>query len=127
MGHPDALLECVNLLADPDVAARTGAIRAIADAGRPDGVLLLRLKALLGDKEIEVTGECFGRCSVWIRRGRSISSRNSWIPGSRESASRLRWHWENRDRRRLSKYCARLGSAAGLPSSGGPYWWQSQC
>jgi hypothetical protein len=59
MGHPDALLECVTLLADPEIAARTGAIRAIADSGRPDGVLLLRLKTLLGDKEIEVTGECF--------------------------------------------------------------------
>lgn len=59
MGHPDALLECVTLLADPEIAARTGAIRAIADSGRPDGVLLLRLKALMGDKEIEVTGECF--------------------------------------------------------------------
>jgi hypothetical protein len=59
MGHPDALLECVTLLADPEIAARTGAIRAIADAGRPEGVLLLRLKTLLGDKEIEVTGECF--------------------------------------------------------------------
>jgi len=60
MGHPDALLECVTLLADPEIAARTGAIRAIADSGRPDGVLLLRLKTLLGDQEIEVTGECFG-------------------------------------------------------------------
>jgi hypothetical protein len=60
MGHPDALLECVTLLADTEIAARTGAIRAIADAGRPEGVLLLRLKSLLGDKEIEVTGECFG-------------------------------------------------------------------
>ncbi len=59
MGHPDALLECVTLLADPEIAARTGAIRAIADSGRPDGVLLLRLKTLLGDKEIDVTGECF--------------------------------------------------------------------
>ena len=59
MGHPDALLECVTLLADPEIAARTGAIRAIADAGRPEGVLLLRLKTLLGDKEIDVTGECF--------------------------------------------------------------------
>jgi len=58
MGHPDALLECVTLLADAEVPARTGAIRAIADSGRPDGVLLLRLKALLGDGEIEVTGEC---------------------------------------------------------------------
>ena len=60
MGHPDALLECVTLLVDPEIAARSGAIRAVADAGRPEGVLLLRLKALLGDKEIEVTGECFG-------------------------------------------------------------------
>lgn len=60
MGHPEALLECVTLLADPETAARAGAIRAIADAGRPEGVLLLRLKALLGDKETEVTGECFG-------------------------------------------------------------------
>ncbi len=60
MGHPDALLECVTLLADPEVAARTGTIRAIADSGRPDGVLLLRLKVLLGDDEQEVTGECFG-------------------------------------------------------------------
>lgn len=60
MGHPDALLECVTLLADPEIPARVGAIRAIADSGRPDGVLLLRLKALLGDKEMEVTAECFG-------------------------------------------------------------------
>jgi HEAT repeat protein len=60
MGHPDALLECVALLADSEIAARTGAVRAVADSGRPDGVLLLRLKTLLGDQEIEVTGECFG-------------------------------------------------------------------
>jgi hypothetical protein len=59
MGHPDALLECVTLLADPEIAARTGAVRAIADSGRPDGILLLRLKTLMGDKEIDVTGECF--------------------------------------------------------------------
>ncbi len=60
MGHPGALLECVTLLADPEIPARTGAIRAVADAGRPEGVLLLRLKTLLGDREIEVIGECFG-------------------------------------------------------------------
>lgn len=59
MGHPGALLECVALLADREVPARTGAVRAIAEAGRPEGVLLLRLKALVGDKEIDVTGECF--------------------------------------------------------------------
>lgn len=59
MGHPDALLECVTLLIDPEIAARAGAIRAIADAGRPEGVLLLRLKALMGDKEPDITAECF--------------------------------------------------------------------
>jgi hypothetical protein len=60
MGHPDALLECVTLLVDSEIPARVGAIRAIGEAGRPDGVLLLRLKTLLGDLEAEVTGECFG-------------------------------------------------------------------
>ena len=59
MGHPDALLECVNLLADKEVPARLGAIRAIADSGDIAGALLLRLKALVGDKEDEVIGECF--------------------------------------------------------------------
>lgn len=59
MGHPDALQECVTLLVDPDIPARAGAIRAVADAGRPEGVLLLRLKVLLGDKEPEITAECF--------------------------------------------------------------------
>jgi HEAT repeat protein len=59
MGHPDALVECVDLLADKEVAARIGAIRAIADSGDIAGMLVLRLKALLGDKEDEVLGECF--------------------------------------------------------------------
>ncbi len=59
MGHPDALVECVTLLADKEVAARIGAIRAIADSGDNAGVLLLRFKAIVGDKEDEVIGECF--------------------------------------------------------------------
>ena len=42
MMHPDALEECVTLLADAWVPARTGAIRAIGDSGRPEGLLLLR-------------------------------------------------------------------------------------
>jgi HEAT repeat protein len=59
MGHPGALLECVTLLADREVPARAGAIRAVGDAGRPEGVLLLRLKSLLGDREDEIVAECF--------------------------------------------------------------------
>lgn len=57
--HPDALLECVTLLADPEIPARAGAVRAIADAGLAEGVLLLRLKALIGDQDDEVMAECF--------------------------------------------------------------------
>jgi hypothetical protein len=59
MRHPDALIECVNLLADKEVPARVGAIRAIADSGDIAGTLLLRLKALTGDEDDEVLGECF--------------------------------------------------------------------
>ena len=59
MAHPDALPECVTLLVDREVAARAGAVRAIADAGVQEGALLLRLKALVGDPKIEVTAECF--------------------------------------------------------------------
>jgi hypothetical protein len=58
MRHPDALLECVTLLADPEIAARTGAVRALGESGQSEGMLLLRLKALLGDDE-EIMGECF--------------------------------------------------------------------
>ena len=59
MLHPDALPECVTLLADREPAARAGAVRAIADSGASEGGLLLRLKALLGDKDEQVTAECF--------------------------------------------------------------------
>lgn len=59
MSHPEALLECVTLLADPEPAARSGAVRAISETGQYAGVLLLRFKALIGDKDEEVTAECF--------------------------------------------------------------------
>ena len=59
MSHPDALLECVTLLADLETAARAGAARAISETGQFAGVLLLRYKALIGDKDEEVTAECF--------------------------------------------------------------------
>jgi HEAT repeats len=57
--HPDALDECVTLLADKEPAARAGAVRALADSGTREGLLLLRLKALTGDKSNEVMSECF--------------------------------------------------------------------
>jgi len=59
MSHPDALLECVTLLVDPQPAGRSGAVRAISETGQFAGVLLLRYKAMIGDKDEEVTAECF--------------------------------------------------------------------
>jgi HEAT repeat protein len=57
--YPDAMEELVRLVADKELGARIGAVRAIASAGDPASPLLLRLKALIGDSEAEVLGECF--------------------------------------------------------------------
>ena len=48
----------MTLLADPEIAARAGAVRALGESGQSEAMLLLRLKALLGDDE-EIMGECF--------------------------------------------------------------------
>jgi HEAT repeat protein len=47
------------LLADPEKPARLDAARAVAQLGRMEGVPVLRLKALSGDDDAEVIGECF--------------------------------------------------------------------
>ena len=57
--HPDALSDMVPLLVDPEAPARLGAIRAVAVNGGEAGFLLLKLKALAGDKEPEILAECF--------------------------------------------------------------------
>lgn len=59
MGYKDVLSELVDLLMDAEVQARIVAARAIAYADQPAGKLLLRLKILAGDREADVTGECF--------------------------------------------------------------------
>lgn len=58
MGHPEALLEILPLLAD-SLPARIGAVKAIAETGKPEGELLLRLHVIHGDSDAEVVGECF--------------------------------------------------------------------
>src|SRR6185369_1459478 len=47
MGHPEALLEILPMLKD-SVPARIGAIRAIAETGKPEAELLLRLHVIHG-------------------------------------------------------------------------------
>jgi HEAT repeat protein len=57
--YPNKLRELVNLLVDGEWQARAGAVRAIAAVGSETASLLLRLKALTGDKEPEVLADCF--------------------------------------------------------------------
>ncbi len=56
----DVLSEMADLLVDRFKLARIGAARAIAQLNSPDGIPLLRLKLLTGDKDPEVLGECAG-------------------------------------------------------------------
>jgi HEAT repeat protein len=55
----EVLLHLVDLLADPEAAARQDAVRAVGQLGTIEGTLLLRLKAMTGDEEPAVTGQCF--------------------------------------------------------------------
>jgi HEAT repeat protein len=58
--YPHKLRELVDLLVDREWQARVGAVRAIAAVGSDAAMLLLRFKALSGDKEPDVLAECFG-------------------------------------------------------------------
>ena len=53
------LRELVNLLVDKEWGARAGAVRAIATVGGDAASLLLRFKALTGDREPDVVSDCF--------------------------------------------------------------------
>ena len=58
-GYPRALVELTPLLHDAEAVARIGAVRAIACGNPREAELLLRAKALSGDAEPQVVGECF--------------------------------------------------------------------
>jgi HEAT repeat protein len=57
--HPRVLQHLVDVLADPEKPARIGAARALGGLGGPEPALLLRLKLLQGDSELEVLAEGF--------------------------------------------------------------------
>ncbi len=56
---PGKLRAFVELLVDREWQARAGAVRALAAAGSDAALLLLRFKALSGDREPEVLADCF--------------------------------------------------------------------
>jgi HEAT repeat protein len=66
------LTHLVDLLADPDKSARTDAVRAFGQVPGHDTVLLLRLKALAGDREPEIVGSCFDSL-LGIAPGESVA------------------------------------------------------
>jgi hypothetical protein len=49
----------IDHLVDPERTVRREVVRAIAQVGSSESVLLLRLKAVTGDADAEVIGECF--------------------------------------------------------------------
>lgn len=55
----ELLTEVLPLLRDPEKTVRVDAVRTLGGLGSQEGALLLRLLALCGDPEPEVTGECF--------------------------------------------------------------------
>ncbi len=59
MNYAGAVLEIVTLLVDREPDARIGAVRALAWAGGPEAVPLLRLKVLQPDPSVDVMAECF--------------------------------------------------------------------
>jgi HEAT repeat protein len=59
IGYPDVLPELADLLLDKSAAARLAAARAVGGVGGEAAEMMLRLKAIAGDSEAQVTGECF--------------------------------------------------------------------
>jgi HEAT repeat protein len=57
--YPGRLRALADLLVDREWQARAGAVRALAVAGSEAALLLLRFKALSGDREPEVIADCF--------------------------------------------------------------------
>ena len=75
----------IDLLLDKETAARAGAIRALGYMGTSEALSLVRYKALLGDGESEVMGECF-RALLSDERDReeSIPFVTTFLEGDRE-------------------------------------------
>jgi HEAT repeat protein len=58
-GDLEILTYLADALADPDKTVRIDAAMAIEQLNRPEGAILLRLKALIGDPDPDVMGQCF--------------------------------------------------------------------
>ncbi len=59
LGHPELMRLLTGLLFDTEVGPRRAAVKAMRLIGGAEGELLLRAKALAGDAEPAVMGDCF--------------------------------------------------------------------
>ncbi len=59
INYPDVHYVLADLLVDHETSVRVAAVKALAYMGTPESDVMLRLKVLVGDSEIEVIGECF--------------------------------------------------------------------
>ncbi|MBI2844789.1 MAG: HEAT repeat domain-containing protein [Armatimonadetes bacterium] len=57
--HPDAHYILADILVDREARVRSAAAKALGYIGSPQAELLLRLKVLTGDSELDVVAECF--------------------------------------------------------------------
>ena len=87
MNHPEAVFEACNLLTDETPEGRTGAIRALAETGRPEAELLLRYKARIGDEKPEVIGECFAALLRLGPKARSLPYVAEFLKSRHEEAA----------------------------------------
>jgi HEAT repeat protein len=87
IGHPEALLFILPLMAD-SLPARVGAVRAIAETGKAEAELLLRLHVIRGDFDIEVIGECFTGLLGLIPQ-RSVGFVGTYLQSNEESVAEM--------------------------------------
>ena len=84
--YPEALEEILPLLLDAERSARIGGVRAIAACGLPGDTLILRLKALSGDREPEVMGECFAAL-LRVEPVKSLAFVAAFLDGEQEAVA----------------------------------------
>lgn len=78
------LIRLTDLLADPEAPVRVDAARALGILGAPEASLPLRLKALTGDEESEVVGQCFASLTA-IDPGESIEFIRPFLKSAEQS------------------------------------------
>jgi len=83
----ETILRCVvDGLGDPKSNVRVDAVRAVAQMGGEEAVLLLRLKARVGDSELPVVGQVFD-CLLALEREETVEFVAEFLESGKEGVS----------------------------------------